>query len=44
MRQRVLDKMQELNYTPNSLAKNLKTKRTHTLGVIVEDITIYADL
>lgn len=42
MRQRVLDKMQELNYTPNSLAKNLKTKRTHTLGVIVEDITIFS--
>lgn len=42
MRAKVMAKVQELNYTPNSVAKNLKTKRTRILGVIVEDITIFS--
>lgn len=42
MRARVMEKVRELNYTPNSVAKNLKTKRTRTLGIIVEDITIFS--
>jgi len=32
-RQRVLDKMQQLHYRPNMLARNLKKKNTNTIGV-----------
>ncbi|MCD7837594.1 MAG: LacI family transcriptional regulator [Clostridiales bacterium] len=42
MRARVMEKVREMNYTPNSIAKNLKTKKTRTLGIIVEDITIFS--
>ncbi len=42
MRERVMAKVREMNYTPNSIAKNLKTKKTRTLGIIVEDITIFS--
>lgn len=42
MRAKVMAKVRELNYTPNAVAKNLKTKRTRILGVIVEDITIFS--
>ncbi|MCD8146181.1 MAG: LacI family transcriptional regulator [Clostridiales bacterium] len=42
MRERVMEKVREMNYTPNSVAKNLKTKKTRTLGIIVEDITIFS--
>lgn len=42
MRSRVMEKVREMNYTPNSIAKNLKTKQTRTLGIIVEDITIFS--
>lgn len=42
MRNRVMDKVREMNYTPNSIAKTLKTKKTRTLGIIVEDITIFS--
>jgi LacI family transcriptional regulator len=41
-RQRVLAAMKELNYTPNYVAKNLKTKSTKTIGIIVEDITVFS--
>ena len=40
-KQRVLKAIEELNYTPNYIAKNLKTKRTKTIGVVVEDITVF---
>lgn len=40
-RQRVLDTVAALNYVPNKLAKGLKTSRSNTLGVIVEDITSF---
>lgn len=36
-KQRVLKAIEELNYTPNYIAKNLKTRRTKTIGVVVED-------
>src|SRR5690606_41410347 len=29
----------ELNYQPNQIAKSLKNKKTHTLGLIVADIS-----
>lgn len=32
---------QRLNYTPNYIAKNLKLKTSNTIGVIVEDMTIF---
>ncbi len=40
-RKRVLEAVQELNYIPNYVAKNLKMKSTKTIGVIVEDITVF---
>lgn len=42
MRNRVMEKVREMNYTPNSIAKNLKTKKTRTMGIIVEDITVFS--
>lgn len=41
-RQRVLKVIEELNYTPNTVAKNLKTKNTRSIGVIAEDMTVFA--
>jgi len=38
----VLQKAKELNYTPNYVAKNLKSKNTRTIGVIAEDMTIFS--
>lgn len=40
-RQRVLDVIEELNYKPNDIAKSLKRKRTDTIGVIAEDVTVF---
>ena len=40
-RKRVLQAVEELNYTPNTVAKNLKLKKTKAIGVIVEDITVF---
>jgi len=40
-RKKVLDVMNELDYKPNHVARSLKVKRTRTIGVIVEDITIF---
>jgi LacI family transcriptional regulator len=34
-RKRVLDAAEELNYHPNAFAKNLKNKKTHTIGVFI---------
>ena len=36
--ERVLMAIQEANYTPNTLAKSLRSGQTHTIGVLVEDI------
>lgn len=41
-RELVLNKANELNYTPNIVAKNLKSKSTRSIGVIVEDMTIFS--
>ena len=38
-RARVLKKVRELNYHPNSLARSLVTHRTHVLGVVVPDLS-----
>ena len=38
-RQRVEAAIAELNYVPNSLARSLKSNQTHTLALIVSDIT-----
>ena len=34
--------MKEMNYTPNYIAKNLKMNSTQSIGVIVEDMTIFS--
>jgi len=36
--ERVLMAIAEVNYTPNTLAKSLRSGQTHTIGVLVEDI------
>ena len=38
-RHRVQKAIDELNYRPNQLARNLRTQRTNTIGLIVSDIT-----
>jgi LacI family transcriptional regulator len=45
-RQRVLDAIEELNYQPDAIARSLKTKATHNIGVILNDITnpFYSEL
>lgn len=40
-KKRVLQTIKELNYTPNSVAKNLKMKKSRTIGVIAEDLTVF---
>lgn len=39
MRLRVQKAIEELNYQPNLLARNLRTQRSDTIGLIVSDIT-----
>ena len=39
-RRKVLEAIRALNYQPNLIARSLKTNRTHTLGMMVPDITI----
>ena len=41
-RERVEQVIREMNYTPNYVAKNLKTKNTRSIGVIAEDMTVFA--
>lgn len=41
-RKNVMAKIKELNYKPNTVARNLKTKNTRTIGVIIEDLTIFS--
>lgn len=40
-RQKVLKAVKELNYTPNSIAKNLKLKKSQAIGVVAEDLTVF---
>lgn len=40
-RQLVLDTIDRLEYTPNVVAKNLKIKKNKTIGIVVEDITVF---
>lgn len=37
-RQRVLEAMRDLGYRPNMLARSLRRRQTHTIGLIVSDI------
>ena len=37
LRQRVLAAMADLDYQPNALARSLRRKQTHTLGMILPD-------
>lgn len=38
-RQKVLDAIEKLNYTPDSVARSMITKKTNTIGLIVGDIS-----
>lgn len=40
-KERVLRVAEELNYTPNYVAKQLKMRRTKTIGVLAEDLTVF---
>ena len=40
-KKKVLEVIKELNYRPNLIAKSLKMKKTNTIGVIVEDMTVF---
>lgn len=40
-RERVLRIINQVNYKPNSIAKSLKIKKTDTIGIITEDITVF---
>lgn len=40
-KERVLKVIKELNYTPNDVAKSLKSRRTNIIGVIAEDVTVF---
>lgn len=40
-KKRVLQVIEDLDYKPNIIAKNLKTQKTNTIGVIVEDLAVF---
>lgn len=40
-RERILKIINENNYTANKVAKSLRTSRSNTIGVLVEDITVW---
>jgi len=40
-RDKVMKIVKDTHYKPNRVAKSLRTSRTHTIGVIVEDITVF---
>lgn len=40
-RKKVMETVEKLQYTPNAVAKNLKMQKTRSIGVIVEDMTIF---
>lgn len=37
----IFEVAKSLHYQPNTLAKNLKIKRTHSIGIITEDLTVF---
>ncbi|MDR2160361.1 MAG: LacI family transcriptional regulator [Treponema sp.] len=37
----IIEIARNLNYTPNTLAKNLKLKGTKTIGILTEDLTVH---
>jgi LacI family transcriptional regulator len=39
LRERVLAAVAELNYVPNGIARSMMRQRTHTLGLVVSDVT-----
>lgn len=41
-RKKVLEIAKEMGYQPNNIAKSLKIKKTHTIGIITEDITVFS--
>lgn len=41
-KKRVQQVIDEMKYMPNCIAKNLKTKNTKSIGVIAEDMTVFA--
>lgn len=41
-KEKVLRIVDEMGYTPNIVAKNLKMQKTRSIGVIVEDMTIFS--
>ncbi|MDW7673432.1 MAG: LacI family DNA-binding transcriptional regulator [Bacillota bacterium] len=45
-KKKILDAIEELNYTPNSLAQSLKTNRTKVIGIVLSDIAnpLWAEL
>ncbi|RAK08163.1 LacI family transcriptional regulator [Halanaerobium saccharolyticum] len=40
-REKVLKVVEEMNYKRNNIAKSLRTNKTNTIGVIVEDMTVF---
>jgi DNA-binding LacI/PurR family transcriptional regulator len=38
---RILKLAKEMNYTPNIIAKNLKSRKSDTIGIITEDLTVF---
>jgi LacI family transcriptional regulator len=40
-REKVLQVIRDTNYRPNIIAKSLKIKKTNTIGIITEDITVF---
>jgi LacI family transcriptional regulator len=40
LRRKVLAAIKTLDYHPNHIARSLKTRKTHTLGIVVPDMTI----
>jgi DNA-binding LacI/PurR family transcriptional regulator len=40
-RQRVLDAMRKLDFTPNTAARTLATRRSNTLGIVTVDTTLF---
>lgn len=40
-RQKILKLAEEHNYKPNHIAKSLRTSKSNTIGVLVEDITVW---
>lgn len=45
-RQKVMDAVEKLNYTPNGLAKSLKTNKSNTLGILLPNVSFvfYANI